>query len=96
MKLLIALVFAAGVLAQVADEPYPGQSEHREPPAGWMCHRPPVDLKGDQSHWCSCERTCDQDTQVVHEDKNCAVFCHADHCQCDIANASRCMPQGQR
>jgi hypothetical protein len=95
MKFLIALVMAVGVFGQLSDEAYPGQATHQPPPDGWMCHRPPVDLKGDQSHWCSCERTCDQDTQVVHEDRNCAVFCYPKSCTCGMSNEKRCMPDGR-
>jgi hypothetical protein len=35
---VLLLAFFVGVLfAQDAPEPYPGQSEHREPPVGWFC-----------------------------------------------------------
>lgn len=83
--------------APVDDSPeaYPGQHDHARPPDGWTCHRPPVDLSGDQTHWCACERTCDPDTQVVHEDKACAVYCHADRCSCGMGGEKRCMPEGQ-
>ena len=81
------------------DEPeaFPGQHDHATPPEGWQCVRPPADLKGDQSHWCSCERVCDQETQVVHEDMKCAVYCHMDHCTCEQdGSMKRCMPQTQQ
>ena len=81
------------------DEPeaYPGQHDHVVPPDGWQCMRPPTDLSGDQDHWCACERTCDTETQVVHEDKRCAVYCHMDHCTCtQNATMKRCMPGAQQ
>jgi hypothetical protein len=78
-------------------EAYPGQHDHAVPPEGWQCMRAPADLQGDQDHWCSCERTCDQETQVVHEDKKCAVYCHMDHCTCtQNATMKRCMPAEQQ
>ena len=76
-------------------EAFPGQHDHAQPPDGWMCHQPPMDLSGDQTHWCNCERSCDEETQVVHEDKKCSTFCHGDHCGCPMANSHRCMPAGQ-
>ena len=80
------------------DEPeqYPGQHDHAQPPEGWMCHQPPIDLSGDQTHWCSCERSCDEETQVVHEDEKCTTNCHSDHCKCPMGNAKRCMPAEQQ
>ena len=94
MKILIFTLLLTAA-AQQADEPYPGQSTHAEPPAGWMCMRPPVDLSGDQAHWCACERMCDPETQIVHEDKQCTVYCHKDHCSCGMTGEKRCMPSGQ-
>ena len=90
---------APGTAVQQDDTPeaYPGQHDHAVPPEGWQCMRPPVDLKGDQSHWCSCERVCDTETQVVHEDMKCQVWCHMDHCTCSQdATMTRCMPPGQQ
>ena len=80
------------------DEPeaYPGQHDHAQPPDGWTCHMPPADLSGDQAHWCNCERSCDQETQVIHEDKQCKTFCHGDHCTCPMSGAKRCMPDAQQ
>lgn len=89
----------APATAPVDDTPeaYPGQHAHAAPPEGWQCMRAPVDLSGDQSHYCSCERTCDTDTQVIHEDKRCAVYCHMDACTCtQNATMKRCMPEAQR
>jgi hypothetical protein len=42
--LLLALVLL--VAPQKADEAYPGQSEHKEPPKDWMCKRPEIDRLG--------------------------------------------------
>jgi hypothetical protein len=97
--LLFVLVLA--LQTQTPSEPYPGQGEHREPPVGWMCHRPEMDRLGhytpeEETHLCGCERSCDQDTQVVHEDKRCAVYCHPTHCACGMSGAQRCMPEAQR
>jgi hypothetical protein len=92
MKSAILLVALLALGAQQSNEAYPGQSNHAEPPAGWMCHRPPVDLSGDQSHWCSCERSCDPETQVVHTDKRCATYCwEKKSCACGMSNEKRCM-----
>lgn len=92
----ILIILALAFTAQSSDEPYPGQREHKEPPAGWTCMRPPIDLKGDQSHWCSCERHCDGETQWMHNDTTCMVHCHEDHCACPVAgDVKRCMPEGQ-
>lgn len=77
-------------------EAYSGQHNHAVPPEGWQCMRAPTDLTGDPSHWCSCERTCDTETQIVHEDKQCAVWCHMDRCTCtQNATMQRCMPGDQ-
>lgn len=95
MRTLFVLAAFAVMVAQEPAEPYPGQRNHAQPPDGWNCYRPPVDLQGDQSHWCSCERICDQDTQVVHEDKQCSVYCHMDHCTCPVSGEKRCMGDKQ-
>ena len=90
--LALLVVLTAALVAQQPDEAYPGQSEHREPPPGWMCHRPPVDLSGDQAKWCGCERVVDQDG-VVHADKECATWCwEAQHCECPTTGDKRYMP----
>ena len=86
------------------DEPeaFPGQHDHATPPDGWQCERAPSDLGGhdpnsDPTKWCSCERNCDVETQVVHEDMDCKVYCHMDHCTCtQNSTMKRCMPQTQQ
>lgn len=96
--LLLALVLL--VAPQKADEAYPGQSEHKEPPKDWMCKRPEIDRLGkagaeEQSHWCSCERIYDADLQWMHNDEQCAVHCHEDHCTCPVSGMKH-MPENQR
>jgi hypothetical protein len=41
-------------------------------------------------HACTCERSCDEQTGQVVEDKQCKVWCHADHCSCDMSNKKAC------
>lgn len=99
----VLILLAVLLLAQAPQQPelYPGQSEHKEPPKDWVCKRPEIDRIGkqtpdEQAHWCSCERMCDPETQVVHEDKACSSWCWPTHCTCGMSNANRCMPESQR
>lgn len=83
------LLFALALTLQAA-EPYPGQSEHREPPEGWQCKPQNYTLTVPVDHACNCERTCDPETHQVVEDKQCTVYCHMDHCACVVANMKDC------
>lgn len=75
--------------AQQVAEPYPGQSNHAEPPNDWFCERQNYELNIPQAHVCSCEHGCDAEG-VRHEDKKCTVFCHADHCHCPLQHQDLC------
>jgi hypothetical protein len=83
------LLLAALLVWQTSDEPYPGQSRHAEPPAGWFCIHQNAELSVPAAHACSCERSCDENGQV-REDQSCTVFCHADHCHCDMSHKTAC------
>jgi hypothetical protein len=83
------LIVAVLLLAQSPQEPYPGQKQHAEPPNGWFCEHQNYELSVPPAHACSCERTCDENG-TTHEDQTCTVFCHADHCHCDMSNKSAC------
>lgn len=78
--LLCALVLAAFAGAQ---EPYPGQSEHREPPEGWVCSNHP---NAPKDHKCGCNPECtknDDGTMTIQEDVKCTVYCWKEkHCAC--------------
>lgn len=90
MKILLGLVLAAVLVAQQPDEPYPGQGNHAQPPAGWYCEHQNVALSVPPAHACSCERMCDDATGKVIEDKQCTVWCHGDSCKCDMSNKQAC------
>lgn len=91
MKILLWLVLAVVLVAQQPDpERYPGQSEHREPPVGWMCEPQNYTLSVPPDHVCSCERMCDDSTGQVIEDKQCQTWCHPTHCRCQTANKQAC------
>lgn len=87
--LLVALL----LLAQAPEpEVYPGSRNHAEPPADFICHRPPVDLTGDQAQWCSCERMKREDGTIA-ADKTCTVYCWEDrYCGCGMTGEKRSMP----
>lgn len=90
MRLLLALLTATLVLAQQPDEPYPGQRNHQEPPKDWYCMGQNYELSVPPAHVCACERMCDTETGQLHEDQKCTVYCHHDHCHCQIANHQAC------
>lgn len=68
---------------QAGQEPYPGQGSHQQPPEGWFCEHQNYQLSVPPAHTCFCERVKDENG-VVHEDKDCTVWCHMDHCHCDM------------
>ncbi len=82
------LAFAVGAVAAQQDpgDAYPGQHDHAEPPKGWYCF---PDAK-EPSHRCACKNMArDKDDPVclkdTEEDQACAVWCHKDHCGCQMA-----------
>jgi hypothetical protein len=85
-----AVGFAVGG-GQQRHEPYPGQGEHAEPPKGWFCSSHP---SAPRDHKCDCKKTCAKPTDedgntidgpmIVTEDARCTVFCHKDHCACEV------------
>lgn len=101
MKLLQAIALVAIILGQQPTEPYPGQGQHREPPAGWFCSP----TAKDKAHTCHCKRMVNRlppdpennqpgdpdkehdplcEEAHVTEDKECTVYCHAQHCLCPV------------
>jgi hypothetical protein len=66
----------------VPPEDYPGQREHREPPAGWYCHPAARGL----AHRCTCKRMASgADCDVItKEDPQCKVWCHPSRCLCPV------------
>lgn len=58
MKWWLIGVLAVSVgVAAAQHEPYPGQGEHKEPPAGWTCSR---DGGGNFDHICNCRGMSEQ------------------------------------
>lgn len=91
--LIFVLLLALQTVTQPED--YPGQHDHAQPPDGWMCEHQNYELSVPPAHACNCERSCDTESGRVIEDKQCKVYCHMDHCHCQIANESACgHPQG--
>lgn len=88
LRFSLASFVVASLMLQTP-EPYPGQGQHAEPPAGWVCEHQNFDLSVPQAHVCACERGCD-DTGVLHEDQSCKVYCHADHCHCPMQHKDLC------
>ena len=86
--LLLALLMVLQTPA--VREDYPGQKDHGQPPDGWMCVHQNYELSVPLDHACNCERACDEETGKVVEDKQCKVWCHADHCSCDMSNKQAC------
>lgn len=86
--LMLAVLAAVAVTAQVAQEPYPGQSQHAEPPAGWQCQNQNYELSVPPDHVCSCERMRKEDGTMV-EDQQCKVYCHMDHCACAMTDLTQ-------
>lgn len=89
MRFLLAVCVMSLVAFQPSSvqEPYPGQSHHDEPPAGWFCRAAAAGVPKD--HACSCKRMAQgtpEDPQCCEteagEDQACTVFCHKDHCRC--------------
>lgn len=84
----MAALMVGALLAQGAQqpEPYPGSRNHEDPPKGWFCTPKAVQV----SHRCACKNmakdpddpVCQSDTQ---EDPVCKVWCHKDHCMCQLA-----------
>ena len=84
MKLIGLVLFGIAVMAQQPDpsQPFPN---HEEPPPGWFCT---ADAR-QADHKCACRNmpkepndpVCHSETQ---EDATCKVFCHADHCRCQM------------
>jgi hypothetical protein len=73
----------ATIAFMAQQEPYPGQSEHREPPENWFCARPGPNVPKD--HECDCHRECTKDengVNVEQEDRKCSVWCWQKHCTC--------------
>ena len=85
--LLLALLLAPQ--ATTLREDYPGQRAHGQPPDGWMCVHQNYELSVPVDHACNCERICDDSGKVV-EDQQCKVWCHADHCSCEMSNKQAC------
>ena len=81
-----SLFLVVALMMQVSSEPYPGQGEHAKPPDGWMCEPQNYELSVPVAHVCNCERMYDDNTKSVIEDRECTVFCHADHCACPMSN----------
>lgn len=86
MKIALLLI---ALLLQTA-EPYPGQSNHAEPPKDWYCANQNYELTVPPAHVCGCERMCDSETGEIREDRTCTVWCHADHCHCQVSNQQAC------
>ncbi len=70
-----------------AQEPYPGQSGHKEPPPGWFCRRPGAGVP--KNHECFCDRkfkATPEDPSCCYakreEIKTCTVWCWEDYCLC--------------
>jgi hypothetical protein len=82
------LALMALLVLQNPQEPYPGQSQHQEPPAGWVCMNQNFELSVPKEHVCRCERMKKEDGSIV-EDPSCTVFCHADHCACAMGDATK-------
>ncbi len=84
LLLLVALVSSAFGL----QEPYPGQREHKEPPAEFFCQHQNADLSVPPAHVCECHRKCYLDTaggeHETPETSQCTVFCWKDHCHCPV------------
>lgn len=92
LKLLVpafivtAILFLTLVLTAQQDpaRPFPN---HEEPPAGWNCSRQNLNGTVDEAHACGCRRMCQKDgdgNEIVAEDPACKVFCHKDHCTCEV------------
>lgn len=75
-------------LPQLPPKPdaYPGQSQHKEPPPGWVCEK---DAK-DPAHDCHCQRHFipdPDDKDCCHdimEDRGCSSYCWPKHCHCPV------------
>lgn len=90
----VMLGLALGVLAaQQKPEQYPGQSEHKEPPADYFCQQ-----VGDKAHRCDCpgmtrDPMCkkgpegpEEEPEIpLEESQKCSSYCWKDHCRCKRA-----------
>lgn len=92
------LLGASLALAQGPAEPYPGQRNHAEPPAGWTCSREAED----PAHLCFCSGMQRNDDPMCHkpdvddpnteedesqpaqppEDAHCKTYCWRSYCTC--------------
>jgi hypothetical protein len=83
---VIVLSISLALLAQGSDEPYPGQSEHREPPKGWYC----TPDAAQPAHRCACKNMAkDKDDPICkkpepEDDPQCRSYCWKSHCLCQI------------
>lgn len=87
--LALGLILGLGLLQIQTPPPeaYPGQRNHKEPPAGWFCSP----NSKQKSHICHCKRMSSptkedpicEDTPVI-ESPQCAVFCWKWFCRCDV------------
>lgn len=83
----LVIGLALGLFGAQQPEPYPGQGSHQEPPDGWFCQRQNLDETVPHEKVCHCVRICRTDehgTQEIQEDTGCTVWCHRDHCRCEV------------
>ncbi len=91
----VTLGLALGVAAAQRQKPeqYPGQREHKEPPADYFCEQ-----VADAAHRCDCpgmqkDPMCKKDPEgpeeetgpTMEESQKCSVYCWKDHCRCKRA-----------
>ena len=85
MKTLLLALMAVAVLAQQdPNRPFPN---HEQPPEDWFCSRQNVNESVPAAHVCDCERMCRKDSdgaEFTAEDPLCKVFCHKEHCHCEV------------
>lgn len=89
--IVTALLYAIGTLAHAAQDPARPFPNHEEPPPGWSCMRQDVNGSVEEAHACGCQRMCSKDAdgnETVIEDPTCKVFCHKDHCTCEVTKCS--------
>lgn len=90
MRSLFLALLTAGLFVQTPQQPpeaYPGQHQHKEPPAGFYCSA----TAKDKAHKCDCKHMAmatPEDPQCceaeVQETPKCTVYCFKAKCLCPI------------
>lgn len=82
MQIALLFLVTVSLVAQAPKEKYPGQFDHKEPPANWMCAPRGVP----KDHICDCQRMCvrdDNGNATIQADAKCTTWCwETDHCLC--------------